>query len=105
MAGSDDALAFAVANPRTRELEAETGMADLPDLRRRIGAHLSDEEFLLRATMPTDLVDAMQAAGPAPQVYDPDTVAVMALLREVLGRRDVTALEIEKEDFKLDVHA
>jgi oxaloacetate decarboxylase alpha subunit len=94
-----------MANPRTRELEAETGMADLPDLRRRIGAHLSDEEFLLRATMPTDLVDAMQAAGPAPQVYDPDTVAVMALLREVLARRDVSAFEIEKEDFKLDVHA
>ena len=55
--------------------------------------------------MPTDLVDAMQAAGPAPQVYDPDTVAVMALLREVLARRDVSAFEIEKEDFKLDVHA
>ncbi|HSG56878.1 MAG TPA: hypothetical protein VLA45_15625 [Paracoccaceae bacterium] len=94
-----------MANPRTRELEAETGMAELSDLRRRIGAHLSDEEFLLRATMPTDLVDAMQAAGPAPQVYDPDTVAVMNLVREVLKRRDVTAFEIEKEDFRLEVSA
>nr|WP_283773286.1 hypothetical protein [Altererythrobacter sp. KTW20L] len=92
-------------NPRTRELEAETGMADLPDLRRRIGAHLSDEEFLLRATMPTDLVDAMQAAGPAPREYDPDTVAVMNLVREVLKRRDVTQFEIEKEDFRLEVSA
>ena len=27
---------------------------------------MSDEELLLRAIMPANLVDAMQAAGPAP---------------------------------------
>ena len=36
----------------------------LPELRRRLGAHLSDEEFLLRATMPAGQVDAMQPPGP-----------------------------------------
>ena len=51
------------------------GMAELSDLRRRIGADLSDEEFLLRATMPANLVDAMKAAGPAPREYDPTTSA------------------------------
>ena len=61
--------------PRTREMLAEPGMAPLPELRRRIGAKLSDEEFLLRATMPANLVDAMQAAGPAPRHYDPATTA------------------------------
>ena len=40
--------------PRTRELRAEPAMAPLAELRRRIGAQLSDEEFLLRATMPAE---------------------------------------------------
>ncbi len=94
-----------MANPRTKELEAETGMADLKTLRKKIGESLSDEEFLLRATMPANLVDAMQEAGPAPREYDPDTVAVMSLLREVLSRRDVDSFELENEDFKLKVEA
>ena len=94
-----------MANPRTKELQAEPGMAELSDLRKRIGADLSDEEFLLRATMPANLVDAMQAAGPAPREYDPSTVAVMSLLREVLSRRDLTQITVEKAGFKLEVEA
>ena len=57
--------------PRTRELRAEPPMPELAELRRRVGASLSDEEFLLRATMPGGLVDAMRAAGPAARHYDP----------------------------------
>ncbi|OYW44868.1 MAG: biotin carboxyl carrier protein [Sphingomonadales bacterium 32-68-7] len=94
-----------MANPRTKELAAEPGMAELPDLRKRIGTTLSDEEFLLRATMPAGLVDAMQAAGPAERAYDPATVSVMNLLREVLSRRDLTHLTVEKAGFKLEVSA
>ncbi len=60
-----------MALPRTKELIAEPTMADLPDLRKRIGKELSDEEFLLRATMPAGQVDAMQAAGPAPRRLRP----------------------------------
>ena len=94
-----------MANPRTRELQAEPGMAELSDLRKRIGANLSDEEFLLRATMPANLVDAMKAAGPAEREYDPAKVPVMNLLREVLKRRDVTQVSVEKPGFKLEVTA
>lgn len=94
-----------MANPRTRELEAEPGMAELSDLRRRIGNTLSDEEFLLRATMPTNLVDAMQAAGPAPRDYDPAKVPVMNLLRDILRRTDIDGLTIEKEQFKLELQS
>ena len=94
-----------MANPRTRELQAEPGMAELSDLRRRIGSTLSDEEFLLRATMPAGLVDAMQAAGPAPRDYDPAKVPVMNLLREVLRRTDIDGLTIEKEGFRLELEA
>jgi oxaloacetate decarboxylase alpha subunit len=94
-----------MTNLRTKELQAEPGMAELSDLRKRIGSTLSDEEFLLRATMPANLVDAMQAAGPAPREYDPSTVAVMNLLRDVLKRSDIDGLTIEKEGFKLELEA
>jgi oxaloacetate decarboxylase alpha subunit len=94
-----------MANPRTKELQAEPGMADLETLRRRIGANLSDEEFLLRATMPANLVDAMQAKGPAPRAYDPKTRPVMDLLRQLLARTDVSHIAVEKPGFRLELEA
>ena len=93
------------ANPRTRELAAEPSMAELSELRRRIGPHLSDEEFLLRATMPANLVDAMEAAGPAPRGYDPRTKPVMDLLKVLLARTDLTRISVEKAGFKLELEA
>ena len=93
------------ANPRTKELEAETGMADVKTLRKKLGENLSDEEFLLRATMPQNLVDAMQSAGPAERHYDPQKVPLMNLLREVLARTDIDQFSIEKEGFSLEVEA
>jgi oxaloacetate decarboxylase alpha subunit len=80
-------------------------MSDLKTLRKRIGESLSDEEFLLRATMPANLVDAMQAKGPAPREYDPAKVPVMNLLREVLRRTDIDSLSLEKPDFRLELAA
>jgi oxaloacetate decarboxylase alpha subunit len=94
-----------MANPRSKELQAEPGMAELSELRERIGANLSDEEFLLRATMPAEMVDAMKAKGPAPQEYDPSTVALMNLLRDLLKRTDVSELLLEKDDFRLELTA
>ena len=90
-----------LAMPRTRELQAEPSMPPVAELRRRLGRHLSDEEFLLRATMPSGLVDAMVAAGPAARHYDPGATPVMALLRDLVRRRDVSELRIEKPGFKL----
>ncbi len=94
-----------MANPRTKELAAESGMADLATLRRRIGAQYSDEEFLLRATMPENLIEAMQSAGSAPRLYDPAKVPVMNLLRDLLNRRDVEELLVEKDGFRLNLEA
>src|SRR5690606_31286831 len=94
-----------MANPRTKELQAEPGMAELSELRKRIGANLSDEEFLLRATMPANLVDAMQAAGPAARGYDPKTKPVMDLLRQLLARTDLTRVSVAKAGFKLVLEA
>jgi oxaloacetate decarboxylase alpha subunit len=55
--------------------------------------------------MPTNLVDAMKAAGPAERHYDPSKVPLMNLLREVLKRTDVTQISVEKVGFKLEVAA
>lgn len=89
--------------PRTRELRQEPGMSPIPELRKRIGPELSDEEFLLRATMPGPQVDAMKAAGPAPQIYDPDVVPVMNLIRQLAARRDIRQVSVEKPGFKLEM--
>jgi oxaloacetate decarboxylase (Na+ extruding) subunit alpha len=89
--------------PRTRELRDEPGMPPLRELRQRIGPELSDEEFLLRATMPTGQVDAMKAAGPAQQTYDPTMTPVMNLIRQLTARRDITHVTIEKPGFKLEL--
>jgi oxaloacetate decarboxylase (Na+ extruding) subunit alpha len=91
------------ALPRTRELRREPGVFPLAELRRRIGPELSDEEFLLRATMPADQVDAMKAAGPAAQTYNPDIAPVLKLLRQLAARRDVARLSVEKPGFKLEL--
>jgi len=87
--------------PRTRELRAEPPMAPLEELRRRLGADLSDEEFLLRATMPAGQVDAMRAAGPAARHYDPSLKPVISLLRQLTERRDLSEIAVEKGGFKL----
>jgi oxaloacetate decarboxylase alpha subunit len=78
-------------------------MAPLPELRARLGAQLSDEEFLLRATMPATQVDAMRAVAPAARHYDPESKPVMELLRRVLKLRNVAELRVTKADFRLEL--
>jgi oxaloacetate decarboxylase alpha subunit len=92
-----------MSDPRAKELAAEPGMAEVADLRRRVGATLSDEEFLLRATMPAGQVDAMQAAGPAPRDYDPTVRQAMAVLRDLLARRDVESVSFSRPGFNLEL--
>ena len=87
--------------PRTRELRAEPPTVELSELRRRVGPGLSDEDFLLRATMPAGLVDAMRAAGPASRHYDPATRPVLELLYRLLARRDLDEITLEKSGFRL----
>ena len=89
--------------PRMRELRQEPDMPPLAELRRRIGSELSDEEFLLRATMPAQQVDAMKAAGPASQIYSPDIAPVLKLLRGLAEHRDIARLSVEKPGFRLEL--
>jgi len=72
---------------------------NLEGARRRFGVSISDEELLLRLTMPEQQVDAMRAAPPIaerrPVTYGSPLVR---LLREV-GRRDsVQYLRVQKGD-------
>jgi oxaloacetate decarboxylase (Na+ extruding) subunit alpha len=72
---------------RAKEIEAEPPRLALDDLKRRLPRGLSDEEFLLRAVMPADQVDAMLAAGPAKRSYSP-VVKRVAKLIEKPARQD-----------------
>jgi oxaloacetate decarboxylase (Na+ extruding) subunit alpha len=89
--------------PRTQELRAESPMATLGELRRQLGEHLSEEEFLLRATMPAGQVDAMRAAGPAARHYNPTLRPVMSLIRQLAGHRELAHIAVEKPGFKLEL--
>src|SRR6185437_508429 len=90
--------------PRTRELQAEPPMPPMEELRKKLGMGLSDEEFLLRATMPQTQVDAMLAAGPAGRRYDPSSRPAMDLIRKLTSRRDLSDVSIGKPGFRLELH-
>ena len=87
--------------PRTKELRAEPDMAPLRELRRRIGAKFSDEEFLLRAVMPAEQVDAMKEAGPAKRRYEPVVTSALNMLRELTRRCDVNEVCVERPGFRV----
>lgn len=90
--------------PRARELLAQPPMPELSELRKRFSARLSDEEFLLRATMPADQVDAMVAAGPCRQTYNPQAAPVEQLLKALAARPDVTHARIERDGFLIELN-
>ena len=89
--------------PRTRELQAEPPMASLGELRSRLGKGLSDEDLLLRATMPQTQVDAMRAAGPAARRYDPSSRPTIELIRTLTARADLARVSVEKPGFRLEL--
>ncbi len=90
-----------VSSARAKEIMDEPPPPGLAELRRRFPRDMSDDEFLLRAVMPAEQVDAMTAAGPARRTYDPDARALIRLL-EGLGKRPrVSGLVIEKPGFRL----
>jgi oxaloacetate decarboxylase alpha subunit len=90
-----------MSRPRARELADEPPPLPPAELRKRFAPGISDEEFLLRAVMPAEQVDAMRAAGPAPSHYNPDSRTLLKLLRDLKGRDDVADLHIDKPGFSL----
>jgi oxaloacetate decarboxylase (Na+ extruding) subunit alpha len=94
-----------LSRPRAKELAAEPAPLPPQELRRRFRAGISDDEFLLRAAMPAEEVDAMLAAGPARRHYNPDMQPVFKLLRELQQRPAASDIVIEKPGFRLALHS
>ena len=92
-----------LSRPRARELMAEPPPAAPAELRQRFPAGISDEEFLLRATMPAGEVDAMLAAGPARRHYNPDLKPVLDLLAGLGTRAGVSGVVVDKPGFRLEL--
>ncbi len=92
-----------LATPRARAIIAEPPPPSLAELRRRIGPHLSDDEFLLRATMPADQVDAMLAAAPPPARYNPDLVPLLRLVTAAAAQGGGQAVRHQTEDFTVEL--
>jgi oxaloacetate decarboxylase (Na+ extruding) subunit alpha len=97
-----DVLDRILGRPRARELAAEPPPPDPAELRRRFPG-VSDEELLLRAHMPAEQVDAMVAAGPAAEHYNPSLAPVLSLLGELGSRPSVHDLAVAKPGFSLAV--
>jgi oxaloacetate decarboxylase alpha subunit len=92
-----------LARPRALEIQNEPPPPSLAELRRRFSPTLSDEEFLLRATMPGDQVDAMKSAGPARTRYNPAVPPITKLIREATRRSNTSRIVIEKPGFHLEL--
>ncbi len=87
--------------PRAKELAQEPSPKTPSELRKVFGNSISDEELLLRATMPADLVDAMVAKGPFPNHYNPVVRQISSLVTELEKRPDVSDISITKDVFSI----
>ena len=91
--------------PRARDIEREADFPTLGDLRKRFGPHIDDEEFLLRAVMPDDQVDAMLSAGRSRATYTPEAAPLFALLRELAARPAARDIVVERPGLRIALHA
>jgi oxaloacetate decarboxylase alpha subunit len=92
-----------LARPRARQLMAEPPPPSPAELRARFGHGISDEELLLRASMPAEQVDAMLAAGPARRHYNPDVEPLRSLLRGLRERPVPSRLVVSKPGLRLEL--
>jgi len=90
--------------PRAKEIENEPSFPALADLRRQFGTDMDDEEFLFRAVMPAEQVDAMLAAGRSRGSYTPEAAPLLALLKELAARPDAPDVAVERPGFRLALH-
>ncbi len=85
-----------LSRPRAEELR-DLEPLHLEGARERFGAGISDEELLLRLTMPGEQVDAIGTAPPA-RAAPSGRSPVVTLLQEVAKRKSITQLRVQKGD-------
>ncbi len=74
----------------------------IEELRKEIGRpHISDDELLLRALFPEEIVDATLAAGPIQAHYPSGHKPIVALIQELTRKEDRPYIHIAKGNFKL----
>jgi oxaloacetate decarboxylase alpha subunit len=94
-----------LGRPRARELAVEPPFPALANLRKRFGAHMRDEEFLLRAVMPAAQVDAMLGAGPSRARYSPESKILKDLLRKLAERPADRSIGVDCNGVHIALHA
>ncbi|QUG92767.1 biotin carboxyl carrier protein (plasmid) [Pseudomonas putida] len=94
-----------LSRPRAKELMHEPSALTLTELRKKFKPGLDDEEFILRATMPADQVDAMLAAGPSKRRYNPELVGMLELLKALGERPAQSRLVVEKPGLKFELRS
>ncbi len=101
----DPAVEAAILDrPRAREIAEEPMFPAFADLRRKFGVHMPEEEFLLRAVMPGDQVDAMLSAGRSRATYTPEAAPLFQLLRALAAQPDARNIVIERPGLRLALH-
>jgi oxaloacetate decarboxylase alpha subunit len=100
-----DVLNTVLDRPRAREIEVEPTFPSYVDLRRRFGAHMDDEEFLLRAVMPAEQVDAMRSAGRARGTYTPEAAPLLSLLKQLAAKPAARDIIVERPGLRIALHA
>lgn len=91
-----------LSRSRARELDKEPQMPEVPELRKKFG-NIPDEELVLRAVMPGQLVDEALASGPTQTTYNPASRPLLKLIEELSKRDDLSRVAFEKEDFKIEL--
>src|SRR5207244_12426589 len=100
-----DIVERVLSRPRAEELRGVEPL-QLEGARARFGSGISDEELLLRLTMPEEQVDAMLASSPVPArpriAAGPNRSPVVTLLSEVAKRRSIVHLRVQKGEETLE---
>jgi oxaloacetate decarboxylase alpha subunit len=91
--------------PRARSIRAEPAMFSLEDKRREHPNVRSDDEFLLRAVMPGEQVDAMLAADQTPRRYNPDSRPILKLLDALAARPARSRIVVDKPGFRMELRS
>jgi oxaloacetate decarboxylase alpha subunit len=90
--------------PRAKEIANEPTFPAYEDLRKRFGDGMDDEEFLFRAVMPGEQVDAMLAAGRSRASYSPEAAPILSLLKQLAARPGAADIAVERPGFRIALH-
>ena len=90
-----------LSRPRAKDL-AQLEPLSLDGAREKFGARISEEELLLRLTMPAEQVDAMLRSPPAseraPALSRPGRDPLVRLLAELQKRSSISYMRLQKGD-------